>query len=439
MTVPTALLPPTAVPAGRPARRAWPVRVVGAVVSPRTWRSIVHVMFDFLLAMTVSVLVIALLSATIGLAVTVVFAIPPLVGTLLLVRLLGVVDRYRFDAVLGVTIANPHPRTSGRLWTRVRSQVLGWALWKELLYSVALLPLGVIGFSVVVGAWSGSLALVLMPAYIRTFPDRTAHFWLFDVHEGPGVWVACGIGALGLLIAPWVARGWAALDVGLGRTLLGRTSTVELEERVDTLETTRAWALEVAEAERRRIERDLHDGAQQRLVALAMDLGMAKEKMDTDPAGAKALVEEAHQEAKRAIVELRDLARGIHPVALGDRGLPGAIPAMASRCAIPVDVEVDVPRRPSPSIEGMAYFIVSECLTNAVKHSGASRVKVRVVQHSGLLSIEVTDDGVGGARPADGSGLRGLADRAASVDGHLDVSSPAGGPTVVRAELPCAS
>jgi signal transduction histidine kinase len=238
-----------------------------------------------------------------------------------------------------------------------------------------------------------------------------------------------------------VCRGWAALDVFVARNLLGLGVTAELEERVDVLETTRSWALEVAEAERRRIERDLHDGAQQRLVALAMELGMARQKLDRDDAeGARELIDKAHEDAKAAIAELRDLARGIHPPDLGETGLPGAIPVLAGRSTVPVEVEVSVPERPAPSIEGIAYFVVSECLANVAKHARAGRAAVRVVQQGPWLVIEVADDGAGGAATdGPGSGLRGLADRVASVDGRFTVSSPAGGPTVIRAELPCAS
>ena len=164
---------------------------------------------------------------------------------------------------------------------------------------------------------------------------------------------------------------------------------------------------------------------------------MAREKFDEDPAAARALIDQAHDESKRALVELRDLAKGIHPTALTDRGLPGALPGLADRSPVPVDVRVDVPVRPSPSIEGMAYFIVSEALANVAKHGGATRATVEVASRGDHLTIRVSDDGVGGADPAAGSGLRGLAERAATVDGTLTVSSPVGGPTIVEVDLPC--
>jgi len=399
-----------------------------------------HIVLDFFVGLPIFIVLVAALVTTSGLACTIVLAIPALWLTLVFVRVLGMFERARFGALLDVSLPDPYPPFIGSLWTRVRDRFFGVSAWKELAYMLLLFPFGCIGMVLVVTAWSGSLATAMLPLYIGRLPGSVAHFGAFEIHQGWQVWAASVLGIGGLLLAPFLVRGWAALDVFIGRSLLSRGVTAaELEERVDELETTRSWAIEVAEAERRRIERDLHDGAQQRLVALAMDLGMAKQKLDSDPEGARVLIDQAHNEAKRALVELRDLARGIHPVALSDRGLPGAIPALAGRCAIPVDVNVDVPIRPAASIEGMAYFIVSECLANVVKHSRADHVAVNVTRQGSRLFVEVMDNGVGGARPLLGSGLSGLADRAASVDGILVVSSPVGGPTSIRAELPCAS
>jgi signal transduction histidine kinase len=368
----------------------------------------------------------------------------PFVVWLVLVgcRVMGVIERARYAATLGVRIPDPYPAFTGAFWDRVRRRFLCDAAWKELGYAVVLFPLATVGFAATMTVWSGALALVTLPLYLPHLPDGVAHFGVVDVGPGIGVTLASLVGFAGLFAAPWVSRGWAALDVFVARNLLGRGVTAELEDRVDVLETTRSWAVEVAEAERRRIERDLHDGAQQRLVALALELGMAREKLDTDPARAREHMDKAHADAKAAIAELRDLARGIHPPDLGETGLPGAIPVLAGRCPLPVDVEVSVPDRPAPSIEGIAYFIVSECLANVTKHARASRVGVRVVEHGRRLVVEIGDDGAGGAAldgPGAGSGLRGLADRVASVDGRFTVSSPQGGPTVIRAELPCAS
>jgi signal transduction histidine kinase len=208
---------------------------------------------------------------------------------------------------------------------------------------------------------------------------------------------------------------------------------------VAVLETSRSRVVDAAEAERRRIERDLHDGAQQRLVALAMDLGMARERLATDPDKARQLLDEAHAEAKQALTELRNLARGIHPAVLTDRGLDAALSAVAARSPVPVDLRVQVGARPGPNVESIAYFVVSESLANVAKHSGATRATVQVARRGNRLVIEVSDNGRGGADPALGTGLAGLHDRVAGVDGWLHVSSPLGGPTTLLVELPCGS
>ena len=421
-----------------------PFRALRALVEARTWLATIHTVLDLVLGFVVFLVVATALIVVVSVACTIVLAPPMLWVTLVLVRGVGRFERLRFAALLDVRIPDPYlSPPPGEGWFRRQWRWM-WsaATWKEVLYTLILLPLALVGMTLVLVVWSGSLAMLTLPATIHLMPGAVAQFGLFEVGTGWQVWFVGLIGLVGLLAAPWVSRGWATVDTVMGSGLLGRSATeeiTELEDRVDTLVVSRSHAIEIAEAERRRIERDLHDGAQQRLVALAMDLGMAREKMDSDPEGAKALVIEAHQEAKRAIVELRDLARGIHPVALGDRGLSGAIPALAGRCPLPVEVSVELADRPTPSIEGMAYFIVSECLANAVKYSQASRASVRVLQAGDRLQIEITDDGVGGAQPANGSGLRGLADRATSVDGVFEVWSPLGGPTVIRAELPCAS
>ena len=204
------------------------------------------------------------------------------------------------------------------------------------------------------------------------------------------------------------------------------------------LEETRAGALDVQETELRRIERDLHDGAQARLVALGMSLGLAEQRLAEDPEGARQLLLEARSGIGEALQELRDLARGIHPPILADRGLGAAISALADRSPLPVDVDADVSERPAPAVETAAYFVAAEALANAAKHASPSAVHVRIARRGGLLSLAIEDDGVGGADPT-GPGLRGLRQRVEALDGTLTVDSPAGGPTIVSAELPCGS
>jgi signal transduction histidine kinase len=192
------------------------------------------------------------------------------------------------------------------------------------------------------------------------------------------------------------------------------------------------------EAELRRIERDLHDGAQARLVALGMSIGMAEQKMKDDPAGARQLLEEARTGAGQALKELRDLARGIHPPVLADRGLEAAVTALADASPLRVSVHDAIPQRPAAPVESAAYFVVAEALANAGKHSKARRVDIRIIRDGDVLTVEVADDGVGGANP-NGTGLSGLRRRVEALDGTLRVASPPGGPTLIRAEMPCGS
>jgi signal transduction histidine kinase len=237
----------------------------------------------------------------------------------------------------------------------------------------------------------------------------------------------------------WPMLAFGILLTGHGLVvLLQRKTRGELEERIDVLETTRAGAVDVQESALRRIERDLHDGAQARLVALGMNLGMAEQKLVSDLGGARELVTEARLGVEEALRELRDLARGIHPPVLTDRGLEAAIAALTDRSPIPVVVTANVAARPPAAVETAAYFVAAEGLTNAAKHAGATRIDVHIVREPSKLTLEVVDDGRGEANP-DGQGLRGLRRRVEALDGTLTIDSPSGGGTTLRAELPCAS
>jgi signal transduction histidine kinase len=212
----------------------------------------------------------------------------------------------------------------------------------------------------------------------------------------------------------------------------------ELRARVEELRASRARIVEAADAERRRLERDLHDGAQQRLVALALNLRLASSKLEADPAAARGLLEEAAAELADATTELRELARGLHPAVLSDRGLRPALEALAGRAPLPVEIgDSPAERLPAP-VESASYFVVAEALTNVARYAEASRAQVAVWRSDGRVEVEVRDDGIGGADPDAGSGLRGLADRVAALDGRLEVISPAGGGTTIRAVIPCA-
>ncbi|MFI6644827.1 sensor histidine kinase [Streptomyces sp. NPDC050504] len=238
---------------------------------------------------------------------------------------------------------------------------------------------------------------------------------------------------IGLLIAPPLGR----LYLSFNRALLAPTRSALLALRVEQLTETRSEAVEAQAAELRRIERDLHDGAQARLVSLGMKLGLADTQLDTNPELVRRLLADAMESSSQALDELRDLVRGIHPPVLAERGLDGAVRALAMALAIPVEVVIDLPRRPQAPIESATYFVIAEALANVTKHSGADRASIRLQYADGRLRAEVGDNGRGGAEAEGGSGLRGLQRRLASFDGTLDINSPMGGPTLVTMELPC--
>jgi signal transduction histidine kinase len=280
--------------------------------------------------------------------------------------------------------------------------------------------------------------MMSMPFWLHHVPSRRADAGLFTVTDQRTAWLLAAGGLLVAGLATLLTYGLTALEGALARALLGPTAR-DLERQVDQLRDSRSRVVDSVDAERRRIERDLHDGAQQRLVAVAMNLGRARSHYDDDPDTARDLLDEAHRDAKQALAELRDLARGIHPAVLTDRGLDAALSGLAGRCPVPVTVSVAAGPRCTPTIEAIAYFVVSEALANIAKHAQASRAAVSVYRHENRLRVEVSDNGIGGADAARGSGIAGLRDRVAGVDGTLEVISPAGGPTTLKAELPCGS
>jgi signal transduction histidine kinase len=350
-------------------------------------------------------------------------------------------ERWRVRVFFGTAISDPYaPLPEGSWFTRLRTRLGDAATWKDLAYMLLLFPIGIVEFVVTTVLVAAALMHLTLPSwYWATSDDWTPYDTGWHVDTLPEALLFAAGGIVILLLAMLVLIGMGRAHVALARGLLGRNREKELEERVSTLTESRSRVIDAVAEERRRIERDLHDGAQQRLVALAMDLGMAKEKLDSDPVAARTLVEAAHDQAKRALTEMRDLVRGIHPAVLTDRGLDAAISALAGRSPVPVSVEVDLPQRLPDAIETNAYFVVAEALANVGKHSRATQARVIVRCEGETLIIEVADDGVGGADPAQGTGLSGLRDRMAALDGKLLISSPVGGPTWVRAELPCGS
>ena len=396
-----------------------------APVSPEAWRATAHVLLDVVLAGVVFGLTLAGLALGVGLLPAFLLGVPVLVLFLRGVHLVARLERARLAAFTGVRIDGWQPPSGWRATLRCAG------LWREVAYGLVRLPVAVVGAVLVTCTWAAGIALALLPLTSRA-AERDAGV----TGEVPMVLLfAAGVAVL--LTAPWVAQGWVQVDVALVRALLGPRGDAELVARVEQLTDTRERVVQAGDAERVRIERDLHDGAQQSLVSLAMSLGRARAKLDDDPVGARVLLDQAHGDAKRALAELRDLARGIHPAVLTDRGLDAALSAVAARSPVPVSVQVDVPERPSPTIEAVAYFVVAEALTNVAKHARARAAAVRVLQAGERLYVTVLDDGDGGADLTLGTGLTGLRDRVAAVDGRLALSSPAGGPTELTVELPC--
>jgi signal transduction histidine kinase len=374
------------------------------------------------------------LALAVPLLVVALAGLPLLVFAFALCHLLAHVERVRIKAVFGTEFPTRQLPREGKLPARAIRWVGSRGAWMELCYAVVALPVvSWIGSFLVFFAWGAALAFLSFPLW-GLFVDGAGTLFGADVGYVPSAIVHLAAGTGALYAAPWLARGVAAVQVAMARLLLEPGERERLSARVDTLEETRAGMVAAADAERRRIERDLHDGAQQRLVALAMTLGRAKAA--EDPVLTKSLVGEAHGEAKEALVELRNLARGIHPAVLTDRGLDAAVSALAARCPIPVAVDVDLPYRASPASEAIAYFVVAEALTNVAKHAQATRAWLTVEFLGDRLVVEVLDNGVGGAIPT-GVGISGLRDRVRAVDGDLHLSSPPGGGTTLRVELPC--
>jgi signal transduction histidine kinase len=347
---------------------------------------------------------------------------------------LTAMQRHRFWSLLGIEILKP-PTVHGSLRHRLVSGLRSEATWRQLGYHLVVGPAIAAGGMLTLAIWAAGAGLASIYGWARLFPSFAGVGSLGD--KPRTLATVCGI--LLLLVAPAVAAAVAWLDSRAGRALLGPSRAADLERKVESLAESRAGVVDAADAERRRIERDLHDGAQQRLVSLAMNLGLARATLTDLPEPVMQVIADAHEEAKAALAELRNLVRGLHPAVLEDRGLDAALSGIAARAPLPVRVDVAVPERASPTIEAVAYFVVSECLTNIARHSGATQAGIDVKRTGDTLVIQVTDNGVGGADPAGGTGLASLARRAKSVDGSLQIESPAGGPTVIAVELPCAS
>ncbi|MGH8963444.1 MAG: sensor histidine kinase [Jatrophihabitantaceae bacterium] len=418
-----------------------------ALFTRRSWAELLYALLGLPLGVVGFVFTVTTLSLSAGLLITFV-GLPLMVATGIGARQLGVGMRLLANALIGAKVAPLGP-------IRLAPGLAGWvkclrdpSVWRARLYLLVKLPVGVASFAVAVAFYTyglGGATYAIWRPFLPCNSDspdgrchRGANFGPSYTLDTPWRIVCTTLaGLLLILLAPWVVRGVIQLDGLLVRVLLGPTRS---SLRVAELEQTRAHAVDDSAATLRRIERDLHDGTQARLVALAMNVGLAKEKLaeGADPAEAQRLLETAHSTAKDAIVELRDLARGIHPPVL-DAGLDTALATLAAHSAVPVSLRTAITSRPSPAIETIAYFCTAELLTNVAKHSGAASAVLDVRTVNDVLRVQVSDDGRGGARVGAGSGLTGLSERIRTVDGRLSVSSPAGGPTVVSVDLPLQS
>jgi signal transduction histidine kinase len=406
----------------------------------------VYVLAGFPLAVVSFVVLVTGFALGVGLAITVV-GLPVLAGTLHAARAFADIERLSLRKVLGVPVPRPLYRRAqpgASVWRRILVPLADGQAWLDLAYGWLRLVVSVIAFVFTVTWWTGAVAGTLFWAYdwaIPYGPDDRQLSELLGMGESTfaRVGLNTAIGLFFLLTLPLVVRASAALPAALGRGMLSRIA--EMRNRITVLEEQKRAAVSAETTALRRLERDIHDGPQQRLVRLAMDLGRAQQQVGADPEAARRTLDEALTQTRETLAELRALSRGIAPPILVDRGLPSALAALAERGLIPIELTAD-PRlgsatgRLDPTVESTAYFVVAEALTNVAKHSRATRCWVSVGKDDGHLRISVGDDGHGGAHLAKGHGLAGIADRVRAHGGTLTVTSPAGGPTEIRAELP---
>ncbi len=410
----------------------------------RVGKTLIHLTLDLWVAIVCVVVWTVGLALTVGLAITVVGGAIALAATLAICMLVGRIERIRAAAFLDTPTSAPRllaPNAPTPRFGILGRYIGSRAAWNALGYVVLKSITGIAFFTIAVTVWSAGFALVCAPIIRLITTTGSLDLGFSAVNTNIEAFTAAGAG-VGMLafVAPAVTLGMGSINKRMVTGLLGANQTEELQAKVVEVSAQRTAAVDGAEAERRRIERDLHDGAQQRLVALGMTIGLAKDKLDSDPAKARTLLDEAHTEAKAAMTELRSIARGIHPAVLEDRGLDAALSAIAARAPIPVRIRVQLPERLGPTIEGAAYYVVSESLTNIAKHAHASEatVTIHVEPRMGrdVVLVTVTDNGSGGAGFVPGGGLAGLHDRVAAIGGTLRIDSPAYGPTTLVAEIP---
>jgi signal transduction histidine kinase len=407
-----------------------------------------------LLAAGRGVALAGLMLAGVGLWVALAFAVTFVVlgiglflmpGILLAVRRLA--DRVRRLAGewTGVDVGIPYLRRpgdegpDGSGWRRLGWLLTDRATWRDLLWLTVDSTIGGVIALIPASLLLWGLFGIVMPAVWKPITDAGGSTWYAMIHVTSPLtaWLSVPLGVVFVLLGLWTGRWLITAYFRWARLLLAPTPKAELALRVRHLTKSRSELVDTRAAEVHRIERDLHDGAQARLVAMGMTLGAAERVLDDNPAAARALLIEARNSSARALAELRDLVRGIHPPVLADRGPADAIRALAMDSPMKIHLVADLTGRPEAPVESAGYFAVSELLANAAKHAHAREIWIDMRHERGLLRIDVTDDGHGGADPAGGSGLSGIERRLGAFDGILALSSPPGGPTVVRMELPC--
>jgi signal transduction histidine kinase len=411
-------------------------RLKRELFDPRAYGRIGYLLVAGLLGVTEFVFLVVAISLGVGLAITLI-GIPILVLSVYAWGGLAEGERRIIAALTGTVIPNPYrPAPAGASrWGRLRARLADPATWKDLAFLLLQFPFGLVAFIVTVVVISVGVHLVALPFWYWAVPGGVDD-GLITVDT---LWEALALVPLGatvLLLGIPALSMLGRLYVSYAEVLLGSNVDPAVTAQMTDLRDARSRIIEAADAERRRIERDLHDGAQQRLVALALTLRMAEKRAAEGDAQAAELVRQAGDEAGLALKELRDLARGIHPAILTNRGLPAAIDDLAGRASVPVEVVAAPSQRLPDQVEAAAYFVVSECLANIGKHAQATAATVFVTPQDGQLVVTVSDDGVGGAALEDGSGLQGLRDRVGALDGTLTVSSAPGEGTEVRATIP---
>ncbi|ETK36683.1 sensor histidine kinase [Microbispora sp. ATCC PTA-5024] len=410
---------------------------------PRLAGDTAYLLVGFPLATVTFCLVVAGLSAGAG-TLVVWIGVPILALTLLVARGMGEVERARIRAVLGVDTVRPrYPRSpdGARWFRRMLTPLAGGQPWLDALHALVVFPVAVATFCVAVTWWATTVSALTYPLYGWIFSNIPGNHGLPELLGlGRGYlidsvfYVAMGIVAA-LTLYP-VVRACAVLQASLGKALL--TGVAQLQERIEDLTEGRNAAAHAEANALRRLERDIHDGPQQRLVHLAMELSRAQRELERDASAAHATIGQAITATRETLDELRALSRGIAPPILADRGLAPALAALAGRCTVPVELDVQTAERYPALIENTVYFVTAEALTNVAKHSRATSCWVTLTRIGDSLLLTIGDDGVGGAHVAKGHGLSGLADRLRAVEGELAVSSPSGGPTMITAEVPCA-